>query len=756
MTEFISNPYVEDIITKLAQDEVGKRQYYRPVYSLHKWWARRPGALFRSIILLAAKPELSATLFHRVGNDGLAADSPYFQGHDLSDLIILDPFMGGGTTLVEANRMGARVIGGDINPVSYWIVRETLKPLALGKLQEYFHALEQEAGTRIRALYNTTCTICGATADGLYHFWVRYVPCPECGERIYLFKHHLLNKGFIRSKHVSASNPATIVCPICHTLNESTIAESCRCRYCGVEFDPQKGSFNQGWFSCAHCEAQKISLIETVHRGQPIREKLIAIEYLCPRCRQRLYKAPADEDLAKVEGTTRILAANRDTLTYPRQEIPPGSSSARWRAHGYRYYHQVFSARQIVAFNYLFEAIRQIPEREYQAAFLTIFSNALEYNNMMTPYNYPHRKLHHLFNYHALPLTTMPVENVVWGAAEEGAGTFVNCYGRYIRAKSYCRRPFDKYKDVYGQVQTVYPPGERIAGQLVSSFAELARQPRGVWLHCGDSSHLTGLPDDSVDFIITDPPYFDNIHYSELSNFFYVWLAQFDLTPHFSTSHVDAEQEAIVNVGMEKDEELFRTVLTNVFREGTRVLKPQGLFIFTFHHTKWRAWWNVLQAIMGGGFCLVDYFPVVTEYKVNPHVRNKQALDMDLVLVCTHRSAGETKPIEQTRALYEQIAAATREKLSYEATYARLNENKLFLYYMGETLKVLSELPTTIAASYELFSDLLQQYRQLLDEVEELLVSLDRSADTFIHRKQALAEQLRLFEATVRYNTAET
>lgn len=656
-------------------------------------------------------------------------------------------------------------------------MRETLKPLALGKLQEYFHTLEQAAGTRIRALYNTTCTVCGATADGLYHFWVRYVPCPECGEQVYLFKHHFLNKGFLRNKRVSDSNPAMMVCPLCHTLNESPAVESCRCKTCDTEFEPQKGSFNQGRFSCARCGAQKISLIETVRRGQPIREKLIAIEYLCPRCRQRLYKTPADEDVAKVEGTSRLLATNQDTFIYPQQEIPPGSSSARWRAHGYRYYHQVFSARQIVAFNYLFEAIRQIPEREYQAAFLTIFSNALEYNNMMTPYNYPHRKLHHLFNYHALPLTTMPVENVVWGAAKEGAGTFVNCYGRYVRAKSYGRRPFDKYKDGYGQVQTVYPPGERIAGQLVSSLAELARQPRGVWLHCGDSSHLPGVPDASVDFIVTDPPYFDNIHYSELSNFFYVWLAQFDLAPHgstetsssprpegsaetlakvFSTSHVDAGQEAIVNVGLEKDEELFRTVLTDVFREGARVLKPQGLLIFTFHHTKWQAWWNVLQAIMGGGFRLADYFPVVTEYKVNPHVRNKQALDMDLVLVCAHRSVGEIRPAEQMTALYERVATATRDKLNYEATYARLNENKLFLYYMGETLKVLSELPTTSAASYELFSDLLQQYRQLLDETGELLVPPERSTDTFTRTKQAPAEQLRLFEATVSYNTAET
>lgn len=51
------NSYTEDIISRLAQDETGKRQFYRPVYSLHKWWARRPGTLFRAIILLATNSE---------------------------------------------------------------------------------------------------------------------------------------------------------------------------------------------------------------------------------------------------------------------------------------------------------------------------------------------------------------------------------------------------------------------------------------------------------------------------------------------------------------------------------------------------------------------------------------------------------------------------------------------------------------------------------------------------------------------------
>ena len=127
----------EDIISQLAQDETGKRQYYRPVYSLHKWWARRPGALFRSIILLATNS--NKELFLTTANGSISKLGEYFRDHTLENSVILDPFMGGGTTLVEANRLGAKVIGCDLNPVSYWIVRETLKPIDLDRLNEYFN-----------------------------------------------------------------------------------------------------------------------------------------------------------------------------------------------------------------------------------------------------------------------------------------------------------------------------------------------------------------------------------------------------------------------------------------------------------------------------------------------------------------------------------------------------------------------------------------------------------------------------------------
>ncbi len=702
------DPYTEALISKLAQDETGKRQYYRPVYSLHKWWARRPGAMFRSIILLAADQD-DAPLFVAGPGGSLSPDSNYFRPHDLQDLVILDPFMGGGTTLVEANRMGVKVIGCDINPVSFWIVRETLKPLDLDKLDAYFQEIARTAGEKIKALYSTHCPHCGSQNDSMYTFWVRFVTCPHCGETVYLFKRTLLNHGAQRTRPPSHANPATAFCPRCFALNDWDGDGDCTCRRCGHTFDPRSGSYNQGRYTCPHCGRSQ-SLIQTLQTGQRLRERMVAIEYWCPRLSQRLYKPPDEQDLRKMAHLEQTFIARRDQLLFPRQEILPGDSSVRWRRHNYRHYYEVFNARQLLAFNYLFEAFRAIPEEEYRYAFITMFSNSLEYNNMMTPYNYPHRKLHHLFNYHAMPLTTTPVENAVWGVGTEGAGTFVNCYHRYRRAKAYCRRPFDKFKDARGIVRTVQVDGEQVAAHFVSTFEELKKTPRGTLLLCGDSSHLPEIPDHSVDLVITDPPYLDSIHYSELSNFFYVWLKTLVAHPNFAADHVPTAQEAIVNRGMDKSEDDYRQLLTAVFRESARVLKPSGRLIFTFHHTKWRAWWTVLTAITESGFRVADYFPALSEYKVNPHIRDKRSLDMDLVLICRLADSAVhplTSPGEILRRAMERIPSDGTNH----------SDNKLLLHFMGELLLTASAAVTP--PDYAWFADALAHFDDFLAQVRE-------------------------------------
>ena len=357
--------------------------------------------------------------------------------------------------------------------------------------------------------------------------------------------------------------------------------------------------------------------------------------------------------------------------------------------------------RQLLAFNYLINGIQRIEEEEYRNAFITVFSNSLEYNNMMTPYNYPHRKLHHLFNYHALPLTTTPVENVVWGAGKEGAGTFVNCYQRYINAKKYCLSPFDRYKKRSGDVHTVVSKQEKIAAQLVSSFKELLDTSRGSLLLCGNSASMPAIPDRSVDLVITDPPYFDNIHYSELSNFFYVWLKCLIDHPYFKSDQVPTDEEAIVNEKLEKSGEEYQDLLSLVFKECERVLKDDGKLIFTFHHTKWEAWWKLLSAISRGCFRVVDSFPVKSEYKVNPHIRNKQSLDMDLVLICQKRSILFDPLPLSLENIVEQVTG--RRKGDFKG-------NGNFLYLMGTLLTVASSHQVDVDVSYEWFAGILSHY----------------------------------------------
>ena len=121
-------------VADLALREKQIQQNYRPIIAVHKWFARRPGTLFRSLLLAEF------------------ADVPlreaFYQGHSFKNVSVLDPFMGGGTTLLEANRLGCAVTGFDINPMAYWIVREDFDRRAVNqRLAEYGAVQTGEKGS---------------------------------------------------------------------------------------------------------------------------------------------------------------------------------------------------------------------------------------------------------------------------------------------------------------------------------------------------------------------------------------------------------------------------------------------------------------------------------------------------------------------------------------------------------------------------------------------------------------------------------
>jgi adenine-specific DNA methylase len=106
----IEQNYSIRFIASLALREKQIQQNYRPIIAVHKWFARRPGTLFRGLLLSEF--------------GGQPVEEAYYRAHSFEGVTIADPFMGGGTPLLEANRIGCNVIGTDINPMAAWVVHE--------------------------------------------------------------------------------------------------------------------------------------------------------------------------------------------------------------------------------------------------------------------------------------------------------------------------------------------------------------------------------------------------------------------------------------------------------------------------------------------------------------------------------------------------------------------------------------------------------------------------------------------------------
>jgi adenine-specific DNA methylase len=169
----------------------------------------------------------------------------------------------------------------------------------------------------------------------------------------------------------------------------------------------------------------------------------------------------------------------------------------------------------------------------------------------------------------------------------------------------------------------------------VGSFEELRRVDNAALLRCDTAEDLAFVPDKSVDAVITDPPYFDNIQYSELADFFYVWLrlGLKELYPWFDPGLSSRPNEIVQNEKMGKTVEFFSEGLTRAFAECHRVLKDEGLLVFTFHHNKLWAWESIAKALLDSGF-YISATPVVRSEGKSGFHSSKGNIRYDSVLVC--------------------------------------------------------------------------------------------------------------------------
>jgi putative DNA methylase len=311
----IENLFDVSFISRLTAEEKQIQQNYRPVIGVHKWFARRPGALFRGLLLSEFVPDLPLS-------------ESYLKGHALQNVTICDPFMGGGTTLFESNRIGCNVAGFDINPMAYWVVRQELGSLDRAIFRREAESVITDVQKRIGELYATRCLRCKKPAVVKYFLWVKQQRCGGCSKDLDLFPGHLIAKNARHTHFVFHCPCCDRVIEIAHLPEEGAEAN---CPDCSASFDYRTGSAYRNRYFCCACKHEGRYPAELREAGPP-RHRLFAMEYHCEHCatgmKGRFFRTPDKADLGRFERAAAELVARPD-LQIPDDEILDGDETKR-------------------------------------------------------------------------------------------------------------------------------------------------------------------------------------------------------------------------------------------------------------------------------------------------------------------------------------------------------------------------------------------------------------------------------------------
>lgn len=596
-------------VARLALREKQIQQSYRPIISIHKWFARRPGTLFRSLLL----SEFS---------DGLLA-SDYWDSHRISGTVA-DPFMGGGTTVFEALRLGLSVVASDVNPMSYWLVRQAVEEIDLDHFASEGERVWSELVDRVGHFYRTVCTACGAPdADVKYSLWVKTCECPACGVETSLFPGYLVAEA---SRH-----PRKVyVCPLCHTLQEVDRGSHPACSSCGL--DLSMGNVHRGLATCLSCEKDfKFAR----YLASPPAHRIFAIEYNCRHCYSshpgRQFKVPDAGDLSLIERATRDLADFGLDLPIPDDEIPRGDETDRLHRWGYRRYRQTFNDRQLLSLGSLLSIIKEVPDTRIRHALATVFSDFLRYQNLLCRYDTYALKCQDIFAVHGFPVGLVACENNVPGVPGIGSGSFIHFVAKFTKAKQYSKTPFEIQRK--GSSKTVIPTkGERIEAPLVGHEPI---EDHTAWIACEPSQTLD-LRANSLDGVFTDPPYFDMVQYAELMDFCFVWLRKFlsDEIPEFERASTRSDVELTGNDTLQRGLLSFAEGMSQVFVTMSAAMKPGAPFVFTYHHNAPAAYAPLVVAILDAGLNCTAVLPAPGEMAASIHIAGTKSSILDSVFVC--------------------------------------------------------------------------------------------------------------------------
>jgi putative DNA methylase len=517
--------------------------------------------------------------------------------------------MGGGTILHEAIRMGANVVGVDIDPIPVVQARATLAPPSLphraSVFKQFFDALRQ----RLSPFYQTACPICSQVAEVQFVLYGLRRRC-SCKEVVFV------------DSFLLRQNPGhdLYICPTCR---EVYVGPNHDCR---VKMDNslvEKGT--------QHCKECNTAFADVLDEPFPERYVPLVIVGTCPEHGQ-FFKAAKQDDLELI-AQARAQAEGL-TLGDPQSfRVPSGPKSDDLLRREITSYQELFTPRQLLYLDTSVDLLSKLPQDDRLWLALLV-STSLEFNSLLCGYKGAGIRrpgaIRHVFSHHAysFPYTALENNPVL---SDKRSGTLKRLFhDRILKAGRWAVEPVERLITSDGRREKIPIRGEIDNGEPVADWESLTSGSRRFLVLQADSATLE-IPAGIVDFVVTDPPYYDSVQYSDLSNFFRVWLRL--LLPQEADWRYDPLTSA-VSEGNASGRRKYGETLGEIWKKCYQALdNERGRLIFTFHHWNPEAWAELTISLKKAGLVLTNRFVVFSENPISVHIRDLKALKHDTILV---------------------------------------------------------------------------------------------------------------------------
>ncbi len=599
-----------------------------PAYGAHRWWARRPPAVMRGLLLAAACPADKAA--EDFWSAFASAQTP------LSGLRVHDPFTGGGSTLVEARRLGAEVSGTDVDPLAALITNFELDPPGADELKSAGELLINHLEERTGELFPRS-----KIARPLHYFYLRTVSCPTCAHEHLLYRDLVLARDRGKVGAVVRDYPLTVFCPSCFAIHDLNHAERVELRCCDRRFRIDAGTFSSTRYTCPSCgDRWTHSDLKT---GVAPR-RLIAVEESRTGGRRRI-RAARRRDRDAISLAATLLDGSRRDLALPSGLFERNRRDGRPLTYGVSRPTDLFSERQLVVLGTAFAWAKQADlTPSVRRAVTLALSNALSTNNLLCGYAADYGRLSALFSVRSYSLPALSVElNPLH--VDGGRGTITRALHRVVRStSSTTRRHVWSFAKKRPEAVTL----------------DLSRAPVRDAVACASATTITE-PSQSVDICVTDPPYFDYISYSELSEFHRAWLG------------LALEEEPLLPT-TEDGAVTFAATLGRCLRSAVSSLKVGRPLAFTYHATTAEAWEAIGLALDEAKLVVTALWPLRNDTHMGHHSFAGNC-EWDVVVVCRRLSECERAPMRFRFEDWQQTAQ--KRKLRFSAVDKQSAESAL-------------------------------------------------------------------------------